>query len=115
MELKVDMPHTQVHRFTRQFLEPAQDLLVQRRNSWSFILRSRIRIASKSRSEKPTEDRSAMFNLSGRGNGGPNYIKIRRTVERPTPEVGSQLPTLHSILSVEYILRILSANLPWVE
>ena len=28
MELKFDMPHTQVHRFTRKFLEPAQDLLV---------------------------------------------------------------------------------------
>jgi hypothetical protein len=61
MELKVDMPHTQVHPFTRQFLEPAQDLLVQRRDSWSFILRSRIRSASKSWSEKPTEDRSAIF------------------------------------------------------
>jgi uncharacterized membrane protein (DUF373 family) len=28
MELKFDIPHTQVHRITRQFLEPAQDLLV---------------------------------------------------------------------------------------
>ena len=28
MKLKLDIPHTQVHRITRQFLEPAQDLLV---------------------------------------------------------------------------------------
>jgi hypothetical protein len=56
-----------------------------------------------------------MFNLSGRGNGEPNYIKMRRMAECPTPEVDSQLPTAHLILSVEYILRILSANLSWVE
>ena len=28
MELKLEIPHTQVHRITRQFLEPTQDLLV---------------------------------------------------------------------------------------
>ncbi|MCU1298318.1 MAG: hypothetical protein JWO91_2596, partial [Acidobacteriaceae bacterium] len=28
MASKIGIPHTQVHRLTRQFLEPAQDILV---------------------------------------------------------------------------------------
>jgi hypothetical protein len=40
--------------------------------------------------------------------------RARRTVEDPTLEVDSPLPTVHSILSDGCILRILSANLQWV-
>jgi uncharacterized membrane protein (DUF373 family) len=56
MELKFEMPHTQEHRFTRQFLEPAQDLLVLGMGLALFGLMGRTLFGLRRDIFKPTVD-----------------------------------------------------------